>query len=67
MRGRQAVFFTTVNPMEDVFGMGGNSMRSHVTKDRATQENLEMPSKYSMLVKFEARSRERLAILPHTV
>ena len=43
------------------------SMRSHETKDRAIQEYLETPSKNSILVQFEARSRERLAILPDTV
>ena len=43
---------------------GSNSTRSDETKDRAIQEYLETNSKYSMLVLFEARSRERLAILP---
>ena len=42
-------------------------MRSHETKDRAIQEYLETPSKYSMLVQFEARSREETAILPDKV
>ena len=42
-------------------------MRSYETKDRAIQEYLETPSKYSFLVQFEARSRERLVILPDTV
>ena len=32
---------------------------SYETKDRAIQEYLETPSKYSILVQFEARSRER--------
>ena len=41
---------------------GRNSMRSDETKDRAPQEHLETPSKYCVLVQFEARSRERLAI-----
>ena len=39
-----------------------NSTRSKETKDRAIQEYLETPSKYRILVQFEARSRERLAI-----
>ncbi len=43
---------------------GGNSTRSDGTKDRAIPEYLDTPSKYSMLVQFEARSRGRLAILP---
>ena len=42
-------------------------MRPYETKDRAMQEYLATPSKYSVLVLFEARSRERLAILPDTV
>ena len=58
---------TTVNPTEDVFGMGKSSVLSYETKDRAIQEYLETLSKSSMLVQFEARSRERLAILPDTV
>ena len=45
----------------------GNSTRSDETKDRAMQENLETLSKYATVVQFEARSRERLAILPDTV
>ena len=44
-RGRQAVFFTSVNPMEDGYGMEGNSTRSDGIKDRAFQEHLESPSK----------------------
>ena len=41
-------------------------MRSYETKDRAIQEYMETPSKYSILVQFEARSRERLAIFYQT-
>ena len=63
-RGRQAVIFTTVNTMEDVYGMGKTPWRSFETKDRAIQKYLETPSTDSILVQFEARSRERLAILP---
>ena len=66
-RGRQAVFFTTVNPMDDEYGMGGNSTRLDETKDRVIFEHLETPSKYCMLMQFEVRSRERPAILPNTV
>ena len=40
-------------------------MRSYETKERAVQEYLETPPKYSILVHIEARSRERLAILPN--
>ena len=35
-------------------------MRSYEAKDRATQEYLETPSKYSMLVQFEARQEKGL-------
>ena len=48
-------------------GCRGNSVRSHETKDRAIQEYLETPSKYCFLVQFEARPRERSAILPNAV
>ena len=43
------------------------SMRSYETKDRAILEDLETLSIYCMLVQFEARPRERSAILPDTV
>ena len=65
-RGRQAVFFTAVSPMDDGYGMG-NSTRSDETKDRAIQEYLESPSKDGILMQFDARSRERFAILPNAV
>ena len=45
-RGRQAVFFTTVNPMEDGNGMGENSTRHDESKDRTMQEYLETLRKY---------------------
>ena len=67
IRGRQAVFFTTVNPMDDGYGMGETPRSSDETKDRAIQEHLETLSKYGSLVQFEARPRERPAILPDTV
>ena len=41
--------------------------RNQGSRHTRIQEYLETPSKYSMLVQFEARSRERLAILPDTV
>ena len=46
---------------------GRNSTRSDETKDRAIQEYLKTVSKYCILVQFEVRSRERLAILPNTI
>ena len=54
-RGRQAVFFSTVSPMEDVFGLGE-------TPGVLTKPRIAPHKKYGMLVQFEARSRERLAI-----
>ena len=62
-RGRQAVFFTA----EDENCMGETPRYSTKTKNRNTQEYLETPSKYNVLMQFEARSRERLAVLPNTV
>ena len=65
-RGRQAVFFTAVNPMED-----GNSMGE---TPRDLTKPIISPYKDSckrlqniVLKQFEARSRERLAFLPNTV
>ena len=56
-RGRQAVFFTAVNPMEHENGLvdGGNSTRSNKTKNCSIQEYLETFLKYFILVQFEAR------------
>ena len=42
-------------------------MRLDQAKDRSIQECLETSSKYCILVQFEARSRERIAILSGTV
>ena len=44
-----------------------NTTRLYKTENRTIQEYLEMPSKYSILVQFEARSTERIAFLPNTV
>ena len=65
-RRRQGVFFTTVSHGRWIW-YGTNSKRSDETKNRARQQYLETPSKYCMMAQFEARSRERLAILPHAV
>ena len=64
-RGRQAVFFTTVNAREDE-----NSMEEtprDLTKPRVApyKNTSETPSKYCILVQYSARSRRRLAILPN--
>ena len=45
--GRQAVFFTVVNPMDN--------QELVTSKNRAVQKYLKTLSKYSMLVQFEAR------------
>ena len=54
-RTRQAVFFTTVNPMEDGSSMEETPRDSDKTKNRSIQEHLETHSKYCILVLFEAR------------
>ena len=67
-RGRQAVFFTVVNPMHNQQGLRETPMRFVTSKNRAIQkQHLETLSKYSILVQFEAHSRERTAILPNKV
>ena len=60
-RGRQAVFFTTVNPMDDGNGMGETPC--DLTQPRiAPYKNIwKRFSKYSILVQFEVRSSERPA------
>ena len=57
---RQSVFFTEVNPMDDDHREADGR---RWTKGRAVQEYLETWSKHSVLVQFETRSRERIAIL----
>ena len=60
-RGRQAVYFTTVNPMEDVFGMGETPR--DLTKPRIVpyKNTWKRLQNTVVLVQFEPRSRERLA------
>ena len=59
-------FFTTVNLMEDVHGMGETPC--DLTKPRiAPCKNTWKRLQNTVWVQFEARSRERLAILPDTV
>ena len=66
-RGRQSVFFTLVNPMED--DTGTEETPCDLTKPRIApyKKYLETSSKYGILVQFKARSGERIAILPNTV
>ena len=54
--GRQAVFFTIVNPMDKQGGIEENPMRLVTSKNRARQKKyLETLSGYSILMQFEAR------------
>ena len=46
---------------------GGDSMRFDKAKDCSIQKYLETSSKYSILVQFETRSRERIAVLSNKV
>ena len=65
--GRQAVFFTVVNPMDDEQGLREAFLRFIKSKNRASQEYLETTSGHGILVQFLARSRRRTAILPNKV
>ena len=60
------MFVTVVNPMEDE-NCKGEPIRLDKTKNRSIQEYLETSSEYSILVQFEARSREKIAVLPNAV
>ena len=66
-RGRQGVFFTTVNPMVDGNGMGETPRDLTMPRIAPYKNTWKRLSKYCMLVQFEARSRESLAVLPNTV
>ena len=59
--GRQAVFFTFVNPMDNQDGLG-ETMRLVTCKNRALQKYLETLSEYGILVQFEVRSTKRTSI-----
>ena len=63
--GRQAVFFTIVNPMGNQDGFGETCATCH--KQEIAPSNLETLSEYSMLVQFEARSSKRTAILSNNL
>ena len=65
--GRQAVFFTVVNPMDNQDGLGENPMRLVTSKKRAIQKHLGTLSGHSILVQFEARSTKRTASLSNKV
>ena len=65
--GRHAVFFTVVNPMDHEQGLRETFCDSSKSKNRALQKYLETTSRYGILVQFNARSRERTAILPNKI
>ena len=54
--GRQAVFFTVVDPIDDQDGL---AMRLVTNKNCAIHKYLETLSEYSILVQFEARSTKK--------
>ena len=56
-RGRQAVFFTPVNPMDHGCGLGEHTLQYDKTKNRSIQEYLET-LKNNFLVQFGACPRE---------
>ena len=64
-RGRQALFFTTMNPMDDEFGMEETSRDLtkpriapyKITWKRLQQEFSETPSNYAISVQFEGRKK----------
>ena len=65
--GRQAVFFTIVNPMDDQGGLGETSCdlsRARIAPHKNTWKSF---SEYSILVQFEARSTKRTAILSNKI
>ena len=66
-RGRQSVFFTTVNPMEDGNGMGDTPC--DLTNPRIIPcKNIWKPLQNTVYwCKLKACSRERIAILPNAV
>ena len=65
--GRQAVFFTVVNPIVNQDGLVKKPMRLVTSKNRAVQKYLETISGHSILVQFEVRSTKRTAIFSKKV
>ena len=66
-RGRQSVFFTITNPMEDDNGIVETPC--DLTKPRIApyKNTWKLLEKYCMFVQFKARSGDWIAILPNTV
>ena len=65
--GRQAVFFTVVNPTDDKQGLRETFCDLSKARIAPYKKYLETTSGYSILVQFNARSRRRTAILPNKV
>ena len=65
--GRQAVFFTVVNPMDNQDGSGETLCDSTQARIAPYKNTWRMLSEYSILVQFEARSTKRTAILSNKV
>ena len=65
-RGRQAVFCTTVNAMEDANGMGENCTRLDETKDRPIQIFLQDLSQTKKINKFSEQSKDLIADMNNT-
>ena len=64
--GRQAVFFTVVNPMDNQDGLGETNATCHKQESRHTKY-LETLSGYSILVQFEARATKGTALLSNKI
>ena len=65
--GRQAVFFTVVNPMDNQDGLGKTLCNLSQARIAPNKKYLETLSEYSMLVQVEARSTKRTAILSNKI
>ena len=66
-RGRQSVFFTFVNPMEDDTGTEETSWRLDKAKDRSIQKNLETSSTTAYFGAIYSSLRREDCNLPNTV
>ena len=65
--GRHAVFFTVVIPISNQDDFGETPCNLSKARIAPYKRNLETTSGYSILVRFEARSRKRTAISPNNI
>ena len=65
--GRQAVFFTVVNPMDNQDGFGETQCDLSQARIAPYKKYMETLSGYSILVQFEARTTKRTAILSNRI